>query len=97
MKNPRIEITITKSDKDIEKFLKESEIANATLFKIAMRAYMQQKEDEKLDERIKRLLEETISKFATTIATPIDDTPKIENEVSVKAPPKKLNFNVKQF
>lgn len=63
-KNPRIEITITKADKDIEEFLNATDTPNATLFKIAMRSYMQQRENEKLDMRIKRLLDETLSKFA---------------------------------
>lgn len=99
-KNPRIEITITKADKDIEAFLNASDTPNATLFKIAMRSYMQQKEDEQLDMRIKRLLDEALSKFTHSPIPPAATTLPIVEEQTITPTPQKnsrLSFGVKKF
>lgn len=98
-KNPRIEITITKADKDIEQFLNATDTPNATLFKMAMRSYMQQQENEQLDLRIKRLLEEVLAKH--TLASPLTSSPlaspaipKIKDSDTEK---KRLGFTAKKI
>lgn len=56
----RTEIVLTDAEQDMIDFIVDSGIPRATLFKTAMRAYMQRKEEEQFDERVKRLLTEVI-------------------------------------
>lgn len=56
----RTDVILTEADRDIIEFVLDSDIPRATLFKIAMRAYMQSKEDEQFDERVKRLLTDVL-------------------------------------
>lgn len=95
-KNPRIEITITKADKDIEEFLNATDTPNATLFKIAMRAYMHQKENESLDLRIKRLLEEVLVKHTLTSPPTSPATSKIKESETAETEKKRLGFTAKK-
>lgn len=57
----RTDVFLNEADQDIIDFLLDSDIPRATHYKIAMRAYMQRKEDEKFDERVKRLLTDVMA------------------------------------
>lgn len=83
-KKLRIEIRLTDADEDIIEFLSKSDVPRATQFKNAMRAYMNRKEEEQFDTRVKRLLSEVIAESELGRHT-----------VEVK-PKKKLGFSAKK-
>lgn len=57
----RTEIVLTDADSDIIEFIEKNDMQRATLFKVAMRAYMKRQEEEQFDERVKRLLNEVLA------------------------------------
>ena len=57
----RTEIVLTDADSDIIEFIEKSDMQRATLFKLAMRWYMQHQQEERFDERVKRLLNEVLA------------------------------------
>lgn len=60
MKKQRVEVVLTEADADIIEFIGKSTMPRATQFKVAMRAYMKQQEEERFDVRVKRLLDEVL-------------------------------------
>lgn len=61
MKKQRIEVVLTEADADIIEFIEKSTMPRATQFKVAMRAFMKQQEEERFDVRVKRLLDEVLA------------------------------------
>lgn len=68
MKKVRVEVVLSEADIDIIDFIEKSTTPKATQFKIAMRAYMQQQEEERFDVRVKRLLTEVLAERGETIS-----------------------------
>lgn len=56
----RTDVILTDADQDIIDFIQDRNIPRATLFKTAMRYYMNRKEEEKFDDRVKRLLNDVL-------------------------------------
>lgn len=82
-KKLRTEIRLTDADADIIDFLAKSDVPRATQFKNAIRAYMNRKEEEQFDARVKRLLSEVIADRG------------VNSSIEVK-PKKKLGFGAKK-
>lgn len=82
-KKLRTEIRLTDADADIIEFLGKSDVPRATQFKNAIRAYMNRKEEEQFDARVKRLLSEVIADRG------------VNSSIEVK-PKKKLGFGAKK-
>ena len=61
MKKKRVEVVLTEADVDILEFMEKSTMPLATQFKVAMRAYMKQQDEERFDVRVKRLLDEVLA------------------------------------
>ena len=61
MKKIRVEVVLTEADIDIIEFIESNTTPRATQFKIAMRAFMKQQEEERFDVRVKRLLNEVMA------------------------------------
>lgn len=57
----RTEIVLTDADADIIEFIEKHDMPRATLFKVAMRSYMKRQEEERFDERVKRLLNDVLA------------------------------------
>jgi len=57
----RVEIVLTEADADIIEFIEKNDMPRATLFKVAMRSYIQRQDEERFDERVKRLLNEVLA------------------------------------
>ena len=66
----RVEVVLTEADIDIIEFMEKSTMQNATQFKVAMRAYMQRQEEERFDERVKRLLAEVLADRGEVVSSP---------------------------
>lgn len=66
----RVEVVLTDADIDIIEFLGKSTMQNATQFKVAMRAYMKQQEEERFDVRVKRLLTEVLAERGEAVSSP---------------------------
>ena len=81
----RTDVILTEAEQDIIDFLLASDIPRATHYKIAMRAYMQRKEDEQFDERVKRLLSEALAERGEVVSAPV----KVESK-------KRLGFGAKK-
>lgn len=85
MKKIRVELVLTESDIDIIEEMQSSGLQRATFFKMATRSYMRNKEEERFDERVKRLLSEVIAQSGMS-NTVIEDV----------KPKKKLGFGSKR-
>lgn len=57
----RVEVVLTDADVDIIEEMQASGMQRATFFKSAVRANMKRKEEERFDERVKRLLDDVLS------------------------------------
>lgn len=68
----RTDIFLTEADQDMIDFILDSGIQRATLFKMAMRAYMNRKEEEKFDERVERLLKKVIAQNGTQMPASVE-------------------------
>ena len=66
----RVEVVLTEADIDIIEFMEKSTMQNATQFKVAMRAYMQRQEEERFDERVKRLIAELLVDQGGVVTSP---------------------------
>ena len=66
----RTDVILTDAEQDIIDFVLASDIPRATLFKIAMRTYMNRQEEEQFDERVKRLLTDVLANRGEVIASP---------------------------
>lgn len=66
----RTDVILTESEQDMIDFIVASGIPRATLFKNAMRAYMNRKEEEQFDERVKRLLTDVLANRGEVLITP---------------------------
>ena len=80
-KKKRVEVVLTDADIDIIEFIESKSMQNATLFKVAMRAYMKQQDEERFDVRVKRLLNEVLSEGNFKQATTVD---KVANKNRLK-------------
>lgn len=61
MTKMRIEVVLTEADVDIIEEMQASGMQRATFFKMVARAYMRNKEEERFDIRVKRLLDEVLA------------------------------------
>lgn len=84
-KKLRVEVVLTEADADIIEFIQASNVPRATQFKLAMREKMQRRDEEKFDERVKRLLDEVIADRGAS-SSPIQ---KVESK-------KRLGFGAKK-
>lgn len=82
----RVEVVLTEADIDIIEFMEKSTMQNATQFKVAMRAYMQRQEEERFDERVKRLLAEVLADRGEVVSSP----KKVESKTRVGFGAKKV-------
>lgn len=71
-KKLRTDVFLTEADQDIIDFINASNIPRATLFKMAMRAYMNRKEEEKFDERVERILKKVIAQNGAQMPASVD-------------------------
>lgn len=62
----RVDVIFTEADSDVIEFLFSNDMPKATQIKTALRTQMQRKQDEQLDDRIKRLLYDTISSIGAS-------------------------------
>ena len=69
-KKTRVEVVLTDADIDIIEFIEKSTMPRATQFKVAMRAYIQRQEEERFDERVKRLLTEVLADRGEVVSSP---------------------------
>lgn len=71
-KKLRTDVFLTEADQDIIDFINASNIPRATLFKIAMRAYINRKEEEKFDARVERILKKVITQNGTQMPASVE-------------------------
>lgn len=71
-KKLRTDVFLTEADQDIIDFINASNIPRATLFKIAMRAYINRKEEEKFDARVERILKKVITQNGTQMSASVE-------------------------
>lgn len=81
----RVEVVLTDADVDIIEEMQASGLQRATFFKMAARAYMRNKEEEKFDVRVKRLLDEVLAERGGSVT-----------EITEVKPKKKLGFGSKR-
>lgn len=57
----RVEVVLTEVDADIIEYLETNDIPRATQIKMSLRSQIQRKQDEQIDERIKRILYDALA------------------------------------
>lgn len=57
----RVEVVLTEADTDIIEYLETNDMPRATQIKMSIRSQIQRKQDEQIDDRIKRLLYDAIA------------------------------------
>lgn len=82
----RVEVVLTEADADIIEEMQASGLQRATFFKMAARAYMRHKEEERFDIRVKRLFDESLAQLA--VSSPV---------VKEVKPKQKLGFGGKRI
>lgn len=85
-KKKRVEVVLTDADIDIIEFIESNSMQNATIFKVAMRAYIQRQEEERFDVRVKRLLTEVLADRGEVVSAP----KKVESKTRVGFGAKKV-------
>lgn len=82
----RCEVVLTDADVDIIEAIEASGLQRATFFKVAARAYLQHKDEERFDVRVKRLLTEVLADRGEVVSSP----KKIESKTRVGFGAKKV-------